>query len=208
MIEGVGYFPEFLCGERQRILVAAIASVLQVAPFFTPVMPRSGKSFSVRMTNTGPLGWVSDRDGGYRYQACHPNTGRCWPPIPQPVLDIWFAVAEYPHPPEACLVNYYRPGARMGLHQDRDEDQDDRHHVHCTAISLGDTGCFRIATSRQGPSSSVKLHSGDVLVMAGPARLSYHGIDRILGGSSRLLTGPLFPDGGRINLTLRRVTRP
>ncbi|MET4805687.1 alpha-ketoglutarate-dependent dioxygenase AlkB [Limibacillus sp. MBR-115] len=205
MIGGVGYFPEFLCGEQQRTLVAAIASVLQEAPFFTPVMPRSGKSFSVCMTNTGPLGWLSDRQGGYRYQACHPNTGRRWPPIPQTVLDVWSSVAEYSHPPEACLINYYRPGARMGLHQDRDEEE---LAAPVVSISLGDTGLFRIAADRQGPSSVVKLRSGDVLVMAGPARLSYHGIDRILGGSSRLLTGPLFPDGGRINLTLRRVTRP
>lgn len=205
MIEGVGYHPDFVDAEGQRILIEAVAGLLRDAPLFTPVMPRSGKRFSVCMTNAGPLGWLSDRDGGYRYQARHPVTGKCWPAIPQVVLDIWFAVGGYPHPPEACLVNYYQPEARMGLHQDRDEEE---FAAPVVSISLGDTGLFRIAADRRGPSASLKLRSGDVLVMGGPARLSFHGIDRILGGSSRLLAPPLFPEGGRINLTLRRVTRP
>jgi alkylated DNA repair protein (DNA oxidative demethylase) len=91
----------------------------------------------------------------------------------------------------------------MGLHQDRDEAD---FSAPVLSVSLGDTAVFRIAPGRSGPSTSMKLASGDVLVMGGAARLSYHGIDRVLGGSSRLLGPPFFPEGGRLNLTLRRVT--
>ncbi len=73
------------------------------------------------MSNLGSLGWVSDR-AGYRYQPTHPETGKPWPPIPESILAIWRAVAGYLQDPEACLVNYYRQGARMGLHRDEDEE--------------------------------------------------------------------------------------
>lgn len=118
---GLGYFPGFLDRPKQEELITLLRKTAAAAPFFTPTMPRTGKPFSVRMTNLGPLGWVSDRRGGYRYQPTHPETGKPWPPIPEPVLDIWRRVAAYPHPPEACLVNYYAPPTRMGLHQDADE---------------------------------------------------------------------------------------
>jgi len=189
----------------QKELVAALRDAVAVAPFFTPAMPRSGKPFSVRMTNFGPLGWVSDRDGGYRYQASHPDTCRPWPPIPESVMAIWRGVSGYPHPPEACLVNYYAAGTRMGLHQDRDE-QDLAAPV--VSISLGDTCLFRIGgTRRSDPTASLRLSSGDVAVLGGAARLAFHGIDRIYPGTSTVL-GDWFPEGGRINLTLRRVTAP
>jgi alkylated DNA repair protein (DNA oxidative demethylase) len=152
------------------------------------------------MTNLGSLGWVSDR-AGYRYQATHPETGQPWPAIPEMVLDAWRKVAGYPHLPEACLVNHYREGAKMGLHQDRDEED---FAAPVVSISLGDTGVFRIGgTERGGKTQTLKLVSGDVLVMGGAARLCFHGIDRILTGTSTLLK-----DGGRINLTMRRVRRP
>ena len=155
---------------------------------------------SVRMTNCGPLGWITD-ERGYRYQPHHPETGAPWPPMPRLLLDAWWALAAYPHPPEACLVNLYGPSARMGLHQDRDE-QDFAAPV--VSLSLGDTCLFRIGgTSRKDPTRSVRLASGDAVVLAGEARLAFHGVDRILPGTSTLL-----PEGGRINLTLRRVTRP
>jgi alkylated DNA repair protein (DNA oxidative demethylase) len=163
-------------------------------------MPRTGTPFSVRMTNFGPLGWVSDR-AGYRYQAAHPETGRPWPAIPEAVLAIWHAVSLYGADPEACLVNLYESGAKMGLHQDADEAAKDAPVV---SISLGDTALFRIGGPTRGdPTRSLRLSSGDVLVLGGASRHSFHGIDRVYPGTSRLLSG-----GGRINLTLRRVTPP
>ncbi len=191
--------------EAQEAAVSTIRAAVAESPFFQPVMPRTGKPFSVRMTNFGPLGWVSDRDGGYRYQTTHPETRRPWPPIPPQVLAVWDALSGYPHPPEACLVNLYAPGARMGLHQDRDEDDLDAPVV---SISLGDDCRFRLGgSSRRGPSRSLRLSSGDVVVLGGGARLAFHGVERIYPGTSDILAGWL-PGGGRINLTLRRVTRP
>jgi alkylated DNA repair protein (DNA oxidative demethylase) len=201
---GCRLYPGFVSAAGQRNFAAALMTAVATAPFFTPVMPRTGKPFSVRMTNLGPLGWVSDREGGYRYQATHPVTGKPWPPIPPIILAVWRAVAEYPHDPEACLVNYYAPGAKMGLHQDRDEQD---FSAPVVSISLGDTCRFRVGgNERGGPTRSMKLASGDVVVLAADARLAFHGVDRIYPGTSTLLTD-WFPEGGRINLTLRRVTR-
>ena len=200
---GVAYYPGYLSPAEQAAMVEDVLAVIRAAPFFTPRMPRTGKAFSVGMTNAGPLGWLSDRTGGYRYEALHPETGRPWPPIPESVLDVWRDLAGYPAPPEACLVNYYAPGARMGLHRDSDEAALE---APVLSISLGDTAVFRVGgTARGGSTRSIKLESGDVILLGGPARLSYHGIDRVLGGTSRLLPREVFPDGGRINLTLRRV---
>lgn len=185
----------------QTDLLAELRQAVAQAPLFTPEMPKTGKPFSVRMTNLGELGWVSDRTGGYRYQAMHPVTGKPWPAMPDLLLKLWSDVAAYPHPPEACLVNFYAAEAKMGLHQDRDE-QDFAAPV--VSISLGDQALFRWGgTTRGGKTQSVKLSSGDVLVMGGEARLCFHGIDRVYAGTSTLLK-----DGGRINLTMRRVTKP
>ncbi len=160
------------------------------------------------MTNCGLLGWVTDRDDGYRYQPRHPETGRIWPPMPEMLLDIWRDVAGYDAFPEACLVNYYRPGARMGLHCDADEQD---FSAPVVSVSLGDTALFRLGgAARKDPTQSFRLSSGDVLVLGGSSRRFYHGVGRIYDGSSRLLSSraDIFPDGGRINLTLRRVTHP
>ena len=201
MFEGVKYHPEVLNRKAQEALVQALRDCVKQAPLFTPVMPRTGKAFSVRMTNLGSLGWVSDKALGYRYQATHPETGAPWPSMPQAVLDIWTRFANYPHPPEACLVNFYNEGAKMGLHQDRDEVD---FSAPVVSISLGDTALFRYGgTTRGGKTKSVKLASGDVLIMGGESRLCFHGIDRVMNGTSTLLK-----EGGRINLTLRRVTAP
>ena len=155
---------------------------------------------SVRMTNCGPLGWLTD-ERGYRYQENHPETGQPWPPMPALVLKAWADLARYPHPPEACLINWYDPSARMGLHQDRDEAD---FSAPVVSLSLGDTCLFRIGgLQRSDPTRSLRLASGDALVLGGEARLAFHGVDRILPGTSTLL-----PGGGRINLTLRRVTQP
>ncbi len=200
VVPGCAWYPGYLDLRGQQDLVDELRALMRQAPLFQPVMPRSGRPFSVRMTNLGTLGWVSDRDG-YRYQPLHPVTGDPWPGIPSSIMAIWNAVSGYPHPPEACLVNWYGPGARMGLHQDRDEED---MNAPVVSISLGETGLFRIGgTERGGRTASVKLASGDVLVFGGEARLAYHGVDRLMPGTSALLR-----DGGRINLTLRRVTRP
>jgi len=202
---GLGIRSGFIDAAGQATMVAALRAAVASAPLFTPTMPRTGKPFSVKMTNLGPLGWVSDRDGGYRYQAAHPDTGKPWPAIPEAVLAVWRDVSGYPHPPEACLVNYYAPGARMGLHQDRDEDD---FGAPVVSISLGDTCLFRIGGARRNdPTRSARLSSGDVVVLGGDARLAFHGVDRIYPETSTLL-GDWFPEGGRINLTLRRVTVP
>ena len=180
----------------QRDLVADLDKIISAAPLFTPVTP-GGQLFSVRMTNCGSLGWVSDRSG-YRYQALHPITGQAWPSIPDALLALWSEHVDAKVAPDACLINLYGSGARMGLHQDRDEAD---FHFGVLSISLGDTAVFRIGgTKRGGPTRSVRLASGDVCVLAGEDRLAFHGIDRVISGSSQLIEG-----GGRINLTLRRA---
>jgi DNA oxidative demethylase len=185
---------------RQTQLIADVFERVRNAPFYRPRMPVSCKPFSVEETNFGPLGWVSEISG-YRYSETHPETARPWTPIPPLLLELWGKATGYLAPPECCLVNLYRGPARMGLHQDRDEQALD---APVLSVSLGDTALFRIGgTVRRGPTTSLKLESGDVLTFGGPARLAYHGIDRVMTGSSALV-----PGGGRINLTLRRVTAP
>jgi alkylated DNA repair protein (DNA oxidative demethylase) len=197
---GIAYHPGYWSAAEQAALVEELRAILKSAPLFTPTMPKTGKPFSVRMTNCGPLGWVSDREG-YRYQAHHPLTGEAWPAMPAMLLDAWRALSGYAHDPEACLINYYGPDAKMGLHQDRDEED---FEAPIVSFSLGDTAMFRIGgAERGGKTTSLKLHSGDGIVFGGPARLVYHGIDRIFAGTSTLLGRE-----GRVNLTLRRVKKP
>lgn len=198
--QGFRHLPGHLDPAAQGALLAEVLTAVEGPGWYQPTMPRSGRPLSVAMGNLGPLGWVSDAKG-YRYQARHPDTGRPWPPIPPSLLALWEAVTGWPVPPEACLVNRYRDGARMGLHQDRDEAD---LAAPVLSVSLGDDALFRLGgTSRRGPTRSLTLASGDLVVLGGAARLCFHGVDRILPGSSALV-----PGGGRINLTLRRVTLP
>ncbi len=163
-------------------------------------MPRSGSPYSVRMSNCGPLGWLSDRTG-YRYSPTHPLTGRPWPAMPAMVIDLWRSATGAGYAPEACLINYYGPTARLGLHRDEDEEAAD---APILSLSLGDTALFRLGgPERRGPTRTVRLSSGDAVVLEGASRRWFHGVERILPGTSRLL-----PEGGRFNLTLRRVTLP
>lgn len=194
--EGFGLYPGYFGRSDQEALAAMVFEAARIAPFYQPSTPGGG-TMSVAMTNCGKLGWITDR-GGYRYAARHPQTGAPWPPIPPPLLELWADLTGGGPPPDACLVNFYRAGARMGLHQDRDE-RDFSHPV--VSVSLGDTAIFRIGTARRGPTASMKLASGDVCRLAGPARLAFHGIDRVIDGSSSLI-----PGGGRLNLTLRRAS--
>jgi DNA oxidative demethylase len=197
----VQYYPQRMDAGAQRALLAEIRRIVALAPLYTPAMPRSGTPMSVRMTNAGPLGWVTDKERGYRYQATHPVTGEPWPAIPPILRDLWDELGGYPRPPEACLINYYAGAAKMGLHQDRDEED---FTAPVVSVSLGDTGIFRVGgTTRKAPTQKFELKSGDVFVLGGADRLSFHGIDRVLPGTSDLL-----PEGGRFNLTLRRVTKP
>jgi len=197
--DGFRHLPGHLDVAAQQALLDETRGVVEMAPLYRPEMPRTGRPMSVRMTNCGSLGWVTDRERGYRYQPTHPLTGRPWPPIPASLLAIWRDVAGFLPGPEACLVNFYDGEARMGLHQDRDEQE---LSAPVVSVSLGDACLFRIGgTERGDPTTSFRLESGDVVVLAGKARLAFHGVDRIYPGSSTLL-----PRGGRINLTLRRVT--
>lgn len=197
--EGFRYLPDYLDRAAQEAVVAEIRAVVADAPLYVPTMPRTGKPMSVRMTNCGALGWVTDKQRGYRYQATHPVTGRPWPPMPASLLNLWDTLADYERPPEACLVNFYDGSAKMGLHQDSDEAD---FNAPVLSVSLGDTCLFRVGgTERGGKTVSLKLKSGDIVLLAGKSRLAFHGVTRTYPGTSTLLK-----NGGRINLTLRRVT--
>lgn len=198
-LEGLKLLPAHFDRPVQENLIEELRAILQDAPLFRPEMPRTGKPFSVRMSNCGPLGWVSDIKG-YRYQSTHPVTGLPWPKMPEMLVDLWQTLAPDCPPAQACLINYYESSAKMGLHQDKDEETFDAPVI---SVSLGDTALFRVGgTTRKAPTTSMRLTSGDVILLGGAARLAYHGIDRILGGTSSLLR-----NGGRINLTLRRVNK-
>jgi len=198
MIEGFRFLSEYFAPAAQKALVAEVLGLLEANPLYTATMPRSGKPMSVRMTNLGPLGWVSDIEG-YRYQPIHPETGTAWAAIPQMLLDLWTDVADWPDPPQACLVNWYEADSRLGLHIDADEDAK---FAPVVSVSLGSRALFRLGgEQRSDPTSSMRLASGDVVVLGGRSRRAYHGVDRIYPGTSQLV-----PGGGRINLTLRRVT--
>lgn len=198
---GVRHWPHYLDADRQQRLVAELFQLAKEAPLYRAGMPRSGQPLSVEMTNFGSLGWYSDAAKGYRYETRHPLTGAAWPPIPASLLAIWEDATGYPAPPEACLMNLYRGGARMGLHRDQDEAALD---APVLSISLGDHALFRFGPARARASTrTIMLESGDVLIFGGPARLMFHGIDQVDAGTSAMI-----PGGGRVNLTLRRVTKP
>ena len=195
-LNGVRILPGAVPREAQLEIVTALRAVARAAPFFHPETAR-GRKMSVRMTAAGAFGWISDRRG-YRYEPRHPS-GVAWPPIPAPLVALWSRIVPQARAPECCLVNFYGEGARMGLHQDRDEADFTQPVV---SLSLGDAGLFRVGgTARGGPTRSVWLDSGDVAVLEGGSRLAFHGVDRIRFGS-----GTLLPEGGRINVTMRVVT--
>ena len=197
--EGFRLLPGRLPVADQAALVETVLAAAEAAPFYDPVTPW-GKPMSVRNTNLGPLGWTTG-PAGYRYAPRHPVTGDAWPPIPTMLLDLWAEQVPDAPPPDSCLVNLYRGAAKMGLHQDRDEAC---RRAPVLSVSLGDTAIFRLGgVSRRDPTVSFRLTSGDVCLLDGAARLAFHGVDRVIEGSSRLI-----PGGGRINLTLRRASEP
>lgn len=177
----------------QGEMVDALRGIAQEAPFRQFETP-GGHKMSVRMSGAGERSWVADRNG-YRYDLAQLN-GAAWPEIPECMFAVWRDVAGVSRLPDTCLINYYGEGARMGLHQDRDEANLEWPVV---SISLGDAALFRVGgRDRRDPTKSLWLNSGDVAVLAGSARLAFHGVDRIKFGSSALL-----PKSGRINVTLR-----
>lgn len=195
---GVRWIPGYLDRSRQQALVETVRDIVRAAPLFVPAMPRTGKEMSVRMTNCGELGWVTDKERGYRYQPTHPVTGYPWPAMPQELLSIWDEISGWNAPPQACLVIFYDAKAKMGMHQDRDEEDLEAPVV---SISLGDTCLFRVGeNTREGRTTSFRLSSGDAVILGGKGRLAYHGVDRIYPDTSTLLR-----QGGRINLTMRVV---
>lgn len=198
--QGFQHFPGLLEPAEQVSLLAEVRRVIALAPLYSPAMPRTGKLLSVRMTNCGELGWLTDKAGGYRYEARHPVTGKLWPPIPRMLLDLWRQHADFAALPEACLVNYYAGAAKLGSHQDADEAE---RSAPVLSVSLGDSAVFHVGgLKRTDPKTRIDLRSGDAVIFGGQARMAFHGIDRVHAGTSDLLG-----EGGRINLTLRRVTK-
>jgi alkylated DNA repair protein (DNA oxidative demethylase) len=195
VVNGFQIHQGWLAPAAQAAMAEDLRAVVEAAPLFSPLTPW-GKPMSVRMTSAGRYGWFTDAKG-YRYIDRHP-AGSPWPPIPPSVLAVWRALASDARDPDCCLVNVYAATARMGLHRDADEAD---FAWPVLSISLGDSASFRMGgPARKDPTTSIRLDSGDVVLFGGAARLAYHGVDRVLPGSSRLL-----PDGGRINLTLRVV---
>ncbi|MEM7717772.1 MAG: alpha-ketoglutarate-dependent dioxygenase AlkB [Pseudomonadota bacterium] len=191
--EGAIIWKDLLDREAQQAMVEALRKVAGVAPFRNYETP-GGQKMSVKMSGAGPVAWMSGRSG-YGYSRHQPDGGS-WPDIPGCVLSVWREVAGTAPRPDSCLINFYSEGARMGLHQDQDEANTQWPVV---SISLGDDALFRIGgLSRSAPTKSIWLNSGDVIVLQGPSRLAYHGVDRIKFASSNLLQ-----KGGRLNVTLR-----
>ncbi|MGB5086710.1 MAG: alpha-ketoglutarate-dependent dioxygenase AlkB [Methylocystis silviterrae] len=201
---GAIHYPSFLDAAAQTALAEEIAKVTAAAPLYVSTMPKTGAPMSVRMTNCGALGWVSDKEAGYRYEPRHPQTGNPWPAMPQRLVELWNELAQYDKPPEACLVNVYDEAARMGLHQDKDESD---FAAPILSLSLGADCRFKLGGTRRGErAKAFALSSGDALVLSGPARMRYHGVDRILPTINTPLPEALAALGVRVNLTLRRVT--
>jgi DNA oxidative demethylase len=188
-----------LAHERAPELVAAIDSIAAVSPFRQMVTP-GGWAMSVAMTNCGQVGWVTDRTG-YRYDAIDPATGRPWPAMPPAFADMAAETAAAAgfsgFRPDACLVNRYAPGARLSLHQDRNERDFDQPIV---SVSLGLPAIFLWGgKTRAGKVRRIPLIHGDVVVWGGPDRLTFHGVHALADGHHKL-TG-----GYRFNLTFRRA---
>ena len=200
---GFHCLPGYLSAEAQKLLLCDVESILEKAPLFEQRMPRTGAPLSVRMSNAGDYGWVTDLEGGYRYQRTHPITGQSWPPIPSRLLQIWTELTEERELPNLCLINFYDQEARLGLHQDKGESE---LGAPVVSISLGDDATFLLGgLTRKAPVRPIALHSGDVVWFGGPSRLIYHGVKGIQPGTSDLLERSALRKQGRINLTLRRI---
>lgn len=196
MAEGAILLRGFALPFEDRVL-PALREVIAQAPFRHMVTP-GGYTMSVAMSNCGAAGWVTDRSG-YRYDRLDPETGRPWPALPSAFLALALAAAtEAGYPdfrPDACLINRYEPGAKLSLHQDKDE----RDHSHpIVSVSLGLPATFQFGgLNRNDPVRKYALRHGDVMVWGGPSRLFYHGVTELKDGDHESL-GRV-----RINLTFR-----
>ena len=180
-------------------LLAALREIEEAAPFrrmFTP----GGHQMSVAMTNCGAAGWVTDRRG-YRYDGADPESGNAWPAMPAVFRELaGCAAREAGFPdftPDACLINRYEPGAKMSLHQDRDEKD---FSAPIVSVSLGLPAIFLFGgMKRSDKSQRYRLEHGDVVVWGGPSRLFFHGVAPLADGE--------HPQLGRkrINLTFRKA---
>jgi len=184
---------------RAATLLDDLARIAQAAPF-RHLVTRGGYTMSVAMTNCGRVGWVSDR-AGYRYDPIDPDTGNPWPPMPASFLDLAAGAAAEAgfagYDPDACLINRYRAGAKLGLHQDRDENDA---WSPIVSVSLGIPATFLWGgKNRADALRRIRLEHGDVVVWGGPARFVYHGVAPLKAGDH-----PLTGDA-RINLTFRKV---
>jgi alkylated DNA repair protein (DNA oxidative demethylase) len=186
-------------GPIEADLIAELRAVVTQAPFrqmFTP----GGHQMSVAMTNCGDLGWVTDRSG-YRYDGNDPQTGKPWPAMPASFRDLAgraaAAAAFEAFSPDACLINRYQPGARMSLHQDRDEED---FGAPIVSISLGLPATFLFGgLKRSDKPRRFRLEQGDIVVWGGPARLVYHGVAPLADAEHPALGRQ------RINLTFRKA---
>lgn len=184
----------------ETALLASLQNVEAMAPFrhmFTP----GGFCMSVAMTNCGSFGWVTDRTG-YRYEAVDPESGQNWPQMPDSFLKLAKDAAGFAgfgnFLPDACLVNRYEPGARLSLHQDKNEQDFDQPIV---SVSLGISAVFLFGgLNRSDKSNRVRLTHGDVVVWGGVDRLRYHGVMALKPGHHPLV------GGYRINLTFRKAS--
>ena len=196
--EGAVVLRSFVVAEAPS-LIEEVQRVSQSASFRHLVTP-GGYTMSVAMTNCGRVGWVSDRTG-YRYDRIDPCTGIPWPSMPSAFLDIAASAAAEAgfarYDPDACLINRYSPGAKLSLHQDRDEKDA---WAPIVSVSLGLPATFLWGGKRRSdPVRRLRLESGDVVVWGGPARFAYHGVAPLADGQHPL-TGTT-----RINLTFRKV---
>lgn len=194
-------FEKRLDREAQEKLLEDIRAVIKEAPLLAPVT-KNGQKFNLRLTNCGTHGWLSD-EKGYRYEAAHPETKKPWPAMPQSIHDLAVALAKESgfstFRPEVCLINHYEGTGRLGMHQDKDELD---FSAPIVSVSLGDECIFQFGgVKKTDPVKDYRLKSGDCVVWGGDLRLAYHGVKKIVPGSSTLL-----PNGGRYNLTVRQVT--
>lgn len=191
--EGLNYFPDYLKKPLINDIICNLRNLAKESPFFIPKMPKTNKSFSVKITNMGNVGWVSDKEG-YRYQDFHPITKKSWSKIPSNITNIWQELINANTKPDCCLVNCYDKNAKMGLHIDNDE-KDFSYPV--LSISIGASALFRFGgLKRSDKTQSIKLNNGDIIILSGKSRLIYHGIDKIY---------PNDKFNYRINITMRKI---
>ena len=198
--DGFDYLPGYYDHVQQQALLADVRALLAAAPLFEQRMPKSGALLSVRMSNAGDVGWVTDKERGYRHEQKHPITGHKWPAIPESLLALWNVVSRGAQPPNMCLINYYDADARLGLHQDLGAKS---LGAPVVSVSLGDDAVFVVGgLNRKDRTRPIWLHSGDVVAFGGPSRLIFHGVNGI-----KLHSSDLLAEGGRFNLTLRRIEK-